>query len=63
MDDNKKLMAKMEEYAERFDDMFPTMNFMNSTNKEFITMIDECLARNEKASVVFNCDYSDGRKY
>lgn len=63
MDDNKKLMLKLEEYTERFDDMFPTMNFMNATNKELITKIDKCLARNEEAAVVFNIDYSNGIKY
>ena len=59
MDDNKKLMVKIEEYHDRFGKYFPTMDFMNATDKEFITMIDECLEKNKNASEVFDLNYGN----
>lgn len=47
------LMEKLDQYYERFNDAFPTMQLPYVTDREIIDKINECLDRNVPAGKLF----------
>lgn len=50
-------MKLLDAYYEKFGDMFPTMCFQTSTDKEMKAMIEQCIKEDKSAEELFDLDY------
>ena len=61
------MMAKiddyMDEYYDRFNDIFPTFNFQTESTDKLIERVKECLDKDIKAEKLYGFDYSDDTLY
>ena len=55
--DMEEVVKQMDEYYERFGDMFPTMAFQNATPDEVSKMILDCLEKDKKMKVDLDVVY------
>lgn len=56
-----RLDKLLDEYWEKFEDMFPTMNFQDETKKQICERIEQCIKQNKTARELFDLD--EGYKY
>lgn len=50
-------MKLLDEYYEKFGDMFPAMCFQTSTDKEMKVMVERCIKEDKSAEELFDLDY------
>lgn len=58
-----KIDDYMDEYHDRFNDIFPTFNFQTESTDKLIERIKECLDKDIKAEKLYGFDYSDDTLY
>ena len=53
------LMKYLDEYADVFEDQFPTMCFQTASDDEMIQMIMDCIRSNKTAEQLYQLDYEN----
>mgnify|MGYP000925455579 CR=1 FL=1 len=57
------LLKKLDQYYERFNDAFPSMELPYMSDQETINKINECLNKNVKADLLFGIKKDKNIKY